>query len=75
MDEQKTAARISSWAVPTRADNDAWARMTREEQLAAYRAHFDSPSCSTSTDTTVAEIVERSRVKREAKPAPDGQDI
>jgi hypothetical protein len=75
MGEQNTAARVSSWAVPTRADDEAWARMTRDEQLAAYRAHFDSPSCSTSTDTTVADIVERSREKREAKSAPDGQDI
>lgn len=49
--------------------------MTREEQLAAYQAHFNSPACSTSTETTVAEIVERSRTQRKTKPAPDGQNL
>jgi hypothetical protein len=61
MSEQKVAARTSSWAVPTKADDEAWQRMTREQQLAAYQKHFNSPDCSTSTDTTIAEIVERSR--------------
>ena len=75
MSEQKTAARLSSWAVPSKADDEAWARMTREEQLTAYKELFDSPACTTFNATAVAEIVERSRAKRKTKSAVDGQRL
>jgi hypothetical protein len=68
----KTGARLSSWAVPTKADDEAWERMTREEQLAAYQAHFNGSACSTSSETTLAEIVERSRTARKTNRAADG---
>ncbi|MGF1620899.1 MAG: hypothetical protein ACFCUR_09815 [Rhodomicrobiaceae bacterium] len=65
--------KLSSWAVPTQADDEAWARMTREEQLAAYQERFNSPACMSFTETTVAEIVNRSRTNRKTKNAADGQ--
>jgi hypothetical protein len=75
MSESKTAAKLASWAVPTKADDEAWESMTREEQLAAYQGHFSSSACSTSTETTVAEVVERSRTIRKTKNAADGQNL
>jgi hypothetical protein len=75
MSEQQATAGTSSWAAPTEADDEAWQRMTREEQLAAYQTHFNSPARSTSTDTTVAEIVARSRTRRQTKSAADGQIV
>jgi hypothetical protein len=73
MSEQKTAVKPSSWAVPTTVDDEAWARMTRDEQLAAYKELFNSPACTSFTETTVAEIVERSRTNRKTNNAADGQ--
>jgi hypothetical protein len=75
MSQSKIAARISSWAVPTKADDEAWERSTREEQLAAYQEHFNSPDCSTSTETSVAEVVKRSRTARKTKRAADGHNL
>jgi hypothetical protein len=76
MTDTKTAARISSWTVPTKADDEAWERMTREEQLAAYKELFNSPAATDfSSPTTVAEIVERSRSARKTKHAADGQKL
>jgi len=66
---------MSSWAVPTGTDDDTWERLTREEQFAAYQAHFNSFDCSTSTETTVAEIVERSRAARPPKRAMNDQNL
>lgn len=52
---------MRSWAVPDQADDAAWERLTREEQLAAYKAHFMSAACCTSTEATVEELVKSSR--------------
>jgi hypothetical protein len=73
MSEQKTAERFSSRALPTKADDEVWVRMTREEQLAAYRERFTSPACTSFTETTIAQIVERSCRSRKTKTAADGQ--
>jgi hypothetical protein len=75
MTDAKAAARVSSWAVPTKADDEAWARMTRDEQLAAYKELFNSPAATDFTNITVAEIVERSRTARKTKQAADGQKL
>lgn len=75
MSKAKTAVGISSWAVPTRADDEAWERMTREEQLVAFQEHFNSPACATSIETSVAEVVERSRAARKTKSAADGHNL
>ncbi len=75
MSETKTEAKISSWAVPTKTDDEVWERMTREEQLAAYKELFNSPAATDFTTTTVAEIVERSRTARKTKPGADGHKL
>jgi len=79
MSESKTAARlaqkITSWAVPNQAEDQLWQTMTREQQLAALKERFASPECSTPTDISVAEIVERTRKARKAKPATNGNNL
>jgi len=79
MSESKIAAplaqKITSWAVPNEAEDQLWLAMTREQQLAALKEHFASPECSTPTDLSVAEIVERSRKTRKAKPATNGNNL
>lgn len=72
MSEQTTKAKISSWAVPTPEDDALWEGMTRDEQLAAMQEHFNSPNCSTSTDLTVADVVERARAARKERQASNG---
>ena len=62
--------KIASWAVPSEADDAAWQGMTRDEQLAAYQDLANHPDTKTSSDATVAEIVERTR-QRKAKRAID----
>ena len=66
---------ISSWAVPTAADDATWEAMTRAEQLATMQALFNSPACTTPTGTTVADILARSRAKRPAGPAADANKL
>lgn len=73
MSDQITTRKIESWAVPTPEDDDLWQSMSRDEQLAALQEHFSSPETTTTTDITVAEIVERVRQKRKAKQATHGR--
>ena len=73
MSDQITTRKIESWAVPTPEDDDLWQSMSRDEQLAALQEHFSSPETTTTTDVTVAEIVERVRQKRKAKQATHGR--
>lgn len=63
--------KMSSWAVPSKADEAAWERMTRDEQLAAYRELASHPDTNTPTEATVAEIVERARQRRAKRAADD----
>jgi hypothetical protein len=51
----------SSWTTPTDDDDRQWEALTRDEQVEAMRDLLTSPACSTPTDTTIAEIVERTR--------------
>lgn len=65
--------KITSWAVPSEADDAAWQGMTRDEQLAAYQGLANHPDTKTPGDATVAEIVERTRQRR-AKPPTDDRE-
>jgi hypothetical protein len=67
MSEAKTTAKPSSRAVPAKADEEAWAWLTREEQLAGYKELFNSPGATDFTDIIVAEIIGRSRAALKAK--------
>lgn len=68
-------APISSWAVPTEADEATWETMTREQQLAAMQSLFNSSACTTPTESTVADILTRSRAKRAAAQAADARKL
>ena len=46
-----------SWAVPTDADDRAWAAATREPQLSVLRNHFAASACTIPSQKSVAEIV------------------
>ncbi|MGI9404847.1 MAG: hypothetical protein ACR2O4_00630 [Hyphomicrobiaceae bacterium] len=66
MTDTNTKPKISSWAVPSAADDATWERMTRDEQLEALRDHLNGLDCSTATDVTVAEVVEEARAALKA---------
>ena len=72
---KSTGTGISSWAIPTAADDATWEAMTRDEQLVTMQAVFNSPACTTPAETTVADILARSRAKRAAKPAADADKL
>jgi len=63
------------WAVPDETQDETWPRMTRDQQLAAYQERFASPGCSTSTDTSVAEVVERTRAVRSTNQQGNDQKL
>lgn len=42
--------------VPTKAEIEAWNRLTREEQLAALRAELEHPDCTRDSAATMSEI-------------------
>lgn len=71
----RVKAKFTSWAMPTPEDDALWDSMTREEQLDALRELANHPDTNTATDTTVAEIVERTRAARKAKQAKDGHNL
>ncbi len=56
-------------------DDALWDSMTRAEQLDALRELANHPDTTTATDTTVAEIVERTRAARKAKQTKDDHDL
>lgn len=62
--------KITSWAVPSEADDAAWQGMTRDEQLSALQDLANHPDTNTVSDVTVTEIVGRTRQRR-AKRATD----
>jgi len=73
MSNTKTKASISSWAVPTEDDDRLWDSLTRDEQVAVLREHLTSPDCTTPTNTSVADIVKRTRAATGAKRGGHGQ--
>ena len=71
----RVKAKFTSWAVSTPEDDALWDSMTRDEQLDALRELANHPDTNTSSDTTVAEIVERTRAARQTKQAKDGHNL
>jgi hypothetical protein len=61
MIQPKITYHPSSWTVPTGDDDRQWQALTRDQQIAALRDLLTSPACSTPTDTTIAQTVERTR--------------
>ena len=55
------ACNVSSWAVPSKQDDEVWEALTRDQQLAALQSHFASDECTTVSLRTVSEIVARAR--------------
>jgi hypothetical protein len=46
---------------PTEAELAAWNALSRDEQVARYRAYFADPACQTITDVSMADIREAAR--------------
>jgi hypothetical protein len=69
MTQTKTRYTPSSWTVPTEDDDRQWEALTRDEQVEALRDLLTSPACLTPTDTTIAEIIERTRSANRARRA------
>ena len=42
--------------MPTKAEIEAWNRLTRDEQLAALRAELEHPECKRDTSSTMEDI-------------------
>jgi len=75
MADSKTKSKFTSWAMSTPEDDALWDSMTRAEQLDALRELANHPDTTTATDTTVAEIIERTRAARKAKQTRDDHDL
>jgi len=46
---------------PTEAELAAWNALSRDQQVARYRAYFADPACQTVTDESMADIREAAR--------------
>lgn len=57
----------TSWTLPSDADERAWTTLTRDEQVDSLREVLASHECTTTVDTTVDEIVRRTRADRAAR--------
>ncbi len=49
--------------MPTKAEIDAWNRMTRDEQLAALRAELNHPECKRDSSATMQDIRNAARAE------------
>ena len=52
---------------PTKAELEEWNALTRDEQVARYRAYFAEPDCNTFTSETPDEILTVAQAKVAAK--------
>jgi len=58
----ETATRVSpSPLPPTEAEQAAWNRLTRDEQIARYREYLSHPDCDEVSAATMADILAEAR--------------